>query len=70
MIRCNLQLFGTCLVTEPVSETVLEPLVHLLVISDLEVQKAASHALSNLALHGAGKWFVKWCEFHFAFLVI
>lgn len=47
------------------SETVLEPLVHLLVISDLEVQKAASHALSNLALHGAGKWFVKWCEFHF-----
>ena len=42
-------------VTEPVSEAVLEPLIHLLVSSDLEVQKAASHALSNLALRGAGK---------------
>ena len=41
--------------TEPVSEAVLEPLIHLLVSSDLEVQKASSHALSNLALHGAGE---------------
>ena len=39
--------------TEPVSEAVLEPLIHLLVSSDMEVQKASSHALSNLALHGA-----------------
>ena len=39
-------------VTEAVSESELEPLIHLLVCSDLEVQRASSHALSNLALHG------------------
>lgn len=44
-----------CAVTAPVSEELLEPLIHLLVSSDLEVQKASSHALSNLALRGAGE---------------
>ena len=55
MSGTNAQLSHFLPVTEPVSETVLEPLIHLLVSSDLEVQKASSHALSNLALHGAGE---------------
>ncbi len=37
------------------SKELLEPLVHLLVSLDVEVQKASSHALSNFALHGPGK---------------
>lgn len=43
------------IVTEPITEPMLEPLIHLLVSSDIEVQKASSHALSNLALHGASE---------------
>ena len=39
-------------VTEPVSEAVLAPLIHLLLSSDVDVQKASSLALSNLALNG------------------
>lgn len=39
-------------VTEPVSEAVLAPVIHLLLSSDVDVQKASSLALSNLALNG------------------
>ena len=39
-------------VTEPISESQLEPLIQLLLSSDIEVQKASSLAISNLALHG------------------
>ena len=42
-------------VKEPVSESLLEPLIHLLLSSDPDVQKASSLALSNLALHGPGR---------------
>ena len=42
------------IVTDPITEAQLEPLIHLLLSSDLEVQKASSLAISNLALHGPG----------------
>jgi len=42
-------------VTQPVTKELLEPLVHLLVSPDLDVQKASSHALSNFALRGPGE---------------
>ena len=48
-------------VTEPISETILEPLIHLLQSSDVDVQKASSLALSNFALHGPGTY-VKWLD--------
>lgn len=60
LIRCML----TCLVChlflcfelviQPASKEILEPLIHLLVSMDIEVQRASSHALSNLALRGPG----------------
>ena len=43
-------------VTDPVLESMLEPLIHLLLSSDVDVQKSSSLALSNLALHGASEW--------------
>ena len=48
-------------VTEPISETILEPLIHLLQSSDVDVQKASSLALSNFALHGPSTY-VKWLD--------
>ena len=52
-------------VTEPITEAQLEPLIHLLLSSDLEVQKAASLALSNLALHGPRKNSSEWFSVSF-----
>ena len=37
---------------EPITEAQLEPLIHLLLSSDIEVLKASSLAISNFALHG------------------
>ena len=36
------------------TEGFLAPVVHLLLSSDMDTQKSASLALSNLALHGPG----------------
>lgn len=43
------------LVSDPVSDSMLQPLKHLLMSSDEEVLKAASLALSNFALYGSGE---------------
>lgn len=43
-------------VTEPISEGVLEPLINLLLSSDIDVQKSSSLAISNIALHGPREW--------------
>ena len=40
--------------TEELNEVILEPLIHLLSSKDAEVLRAASLALSSLALYGAG----------------
>ena len=40
---------------EPVDIHFLEPIIHLLLSEDVDIQKAASLALSNLALKGPGK---------------
>lgn len=40
--------------TQEVSEVILEPLIHLLSSLDDEVLRAASLALSSLALYGPG----------------
>lgn len=42
------------LVSDPVSDSMLQPLKHLLSSSDDDVLKAASLALSNFALYGSG----------------
>lgn len=49
-------LFTICslLVSDPVSDSMLQPLKHLLSSSDDDVLKAASLALSNFALYGSG----------------
>lgn len=47
--------YSVPLVVDSVTAQMLEPLVHLLVSNDVEVQKAATLAISNLALHGPGK---------------
>ncbi len=40
----------------PVTEIMLEPLVVLLKSRDSQIQKAASLAISNFALNGAGEY--------------
>ena len=43
-------------VQQPVSVDLMDPLLVLLESHDLETQKAASLAISNLTLYGPGKW--------------
>ncbi len=43
-------------VTDPITEGILEPLINLLLSSDVDVQKSSSLAISNIALHGPREW--------------